>query len=138
MISQVAQKNLILKVRKLLNLKIEVKVQRKLKIEFKEVSSGNEKKSPNVDDIIMVNYFTAGNHCFIDNGSVLVTFSSANPHRICYRLRWLLRDEQGRIDTNRFDEENVALNDEILEYKYINPIHNKRTFLLTFFDICIA
>ena len=124
--------------RKLLNLKIEVKVQRKLKIEFKEVSSGNGKKSPNVDDIIIVNYFTAGNRCFIENGSVLFTFLSANPQRLCYRLRLLLRDEQGRIDTNRFDEENVALYDEILEYKYINPIQHKRTFLFTFFYICIA
>ena len=44
-------------------------------------------------------------------------FLSFDPNRLCNRLKILLQEKQAGNNSKRFDEEIVALADEILEYK---------------------
>ena len=48
-----------------------------------------------------------------------MTFLSENPDELCNRLHLKTQEEHGAIDTAGFDDETVALIDELLEYKSI-------------------
>ena len=43
----------------------------------------------------------------------ITTFSSTNPVELGSRERLIIQEERSGDDTNRFDEETVAVNDEI-------------------------
>ena len=55
----------------------------------------------------------------------VVTFLSANPHDLCDRLQLMIQEKQGGNDTNRFDDEIVAITVEFSEYKCNIPTQDK-------------
>ena len=53
-------------------------------------------------------------------------FLSQSPNELCKRLCLINQEKQAGNDSNRFDNESIAINDKSLEYKCINATqHNE-------------
>ena len=54
------------------------------------------------------------------------SFFSENPIELCNRLYLLIQEKQAGNDTKKFDNEIVAIFDNLLEYKSITPKQHKQ------------
>ena len=63
------------------------------------------------------------------SGNSKTTILSSDPNELCDRLRRLLQEKHGGINSNLIDEEIVAIVDKLLEYKCISQKQNEQILI---------
>jgi len=89
------------------------------------------------DKTLINNYYNK--RAILASGFEEVIFLSENPNELCNRLCLIIQEKQAGNDTNKFDNEIIAILDKLLEYKSITPTQHKkilRKFNLLHLFIC--
>lgn len=79
------------------------------------------------DKTLINNYYNK--RAILASGLQKVIFLSENPNELCDRLHLIIQEKQGGNDTNRFDNEIVAIIDKLLEYKSITAKQHKQILI---------
>ena len=79
------------------------------------------------DTNVINNYYNK--RAILASGLQKVIFLSENPNELCDRLHLIIQEKQGGNDTNRFDNEIVAIVDKLLEYKSITTKQHKQILI---------
>ena len=82
-------------------------------------STGHSTGKSNRDKTLPNNYYSK--RALLASGFEEVIFLSENPNELCNRLCLINQEKQAGNDTNKFDNEIIAILDKLLKYKSITP-----------------
>ena len=68
-------------------------------------------------------------HAIMASGVSKTIFLSSDPNELCDRLRLLLQEKHANNNSNIINEENVAIIDKLLEYKFISKKQHKQILI---------
>ena len=109
-----------------------------INVSTRNVSSEKDKRSLRDDDVISVDFVTPCNQYPSDYGSASIWRFSENPDKLCDILQKTSQENLNRNGRSRLDDELVAINHKLLEYKRTPPTQHKKCLIEITYHKCLS